>query len=215
MLWRILHSEAGGLAGFRAFATVGRGRSGPLPGGRCGRACVWGLPPGVFSRFVETRKYPISLFGRGSGRKTALHFSWNRSRFAPLIRAPWIRCALVAQLDRASDYESEGQEFESLRARQFSLVSAANLGKLSATRGPSGPSVRQLAPFLRKAKPALCERQGASMRQEVPRRPARVFRGALERNGRAAGEYYVFTLISVRQTDRVPLPALQAAAASI
>ena len=27
--------------------------------------------------------------------------------------------ALVAQLDRASDYESEGQEFESLRARHF------------------------------------------------------------------------------------------------
>jgi hypothetical protein len=28
----------------------------------------------------------------------------------------WI--ALVAQLDRASDFESEGREFESLRARQ-------------------------------------------------------------------------------------------------
>jgi hypothetical protein len=26
--------------------------------------------------------------------------------------------ALVAQLDRASDFESEGREFESLRARQ-------------------------------------------------------------------------------------------------
>ncbi len=30
-------------------------------------------------------------------------------------------CAPVAQLDRASDYESEGQEFESLRARHFPL----------------------------------------------------------------------------------------------
>ena len=30
--------------------------------------------------------------------------------------------APVAQLDRASDYESEGQEFESLRARHFSLL---------------------------------------------------------------------------------------------
>src|ERR1700736_5561890 len=28
-------------------------------------------------------------------------------------------CALVAQLDRASDFESEGREFESLRARHF------------------------------------------------------------------------------------------------
>src|ERR1700676_1185650 len=32
-------------------------------------------------------------------------------------------CALVAQLDRASDFESEGREFESLRARQFSSPS--------------------------------------------------------------------------------------------
>jgi hypothetical protein len=29
-------------------------------------------------------------------------------------------CAPLAQLDRASDYESEGREFESLRARHFS-----------------------------------------------------------------------------------------------
>jgi hypothetical protein len=27
--------------------------------------------------------------------------------------------ALVAQLDRASDFDSEGREFESLRVRQF------------------------------------------------------------------------------------------------
>src|SRR5215469_6370063 len=37
--------------------------------------------------------------------------------------AKWLLCArsafaLVAQLDRASDFESEGREFESLRARQ-------------------------------------------------------------------------------------------------
>ena len=31
-------------------------------------------------------------------------------------------CAPVAQLDRAPDYESGGQEFESLRARHFSLL---------------------------------------------------------------------------------------------
>ena len=41
--------------------------------------------------------------------------------------------APVAQLDRASDYESEGREFESLRARQFSLAREARLGKLSAS----------------------------------------------------------------------------------
>jgi hypothetical protein len=29
--------------------------------------------------------------------------------------------ALVAQLDRASDFESEGREFESLRARHFTI----------------------------------------------------------------------------------------------
>src|SRR5215471_15629471 len=40
--------------------------------------------------------------------------------------------APVAQLDRAPDYESGGQRFESFRARQFFLVSAANLEKLSA-----------------------------------------------------------------------------------
>jgi hypothetical protein len=37
-------------------------------------------------------------------------------------------CALVAQLDRASDFESEGREFESLRARQDL---GANKGLLS------------------------------------------------------------------------------------
>ena len=33
-------------------------------------------------------------------------------------------CALVAQLDRASDFESEGREFESLRARHFGTLLA-------------------------------------------------------------------------------------------
>ena len=34
------------------------------------------------------------------------------------LTAP-LQCAPVAQLDRASDYESEGRTFESFRARQF------------------------------------------------------------------------------------------------
>jgi len=44
----------------------------------------------------------------------------QRRRWAPLVDGPGlpgIACALVAQLDRALDYESRGQEFESLRAR--------------------------------------------------------------------------------------------------
>jgi hypothetical protein len=35
----------------------------------------------------------------------------------------WKPCALVAQLDRASDFESEGREFESLRARHYTHCS--------------------------------------------------------------------------------------------
>jgi hypothetical protein len=34
-------------------------------------------------------------------------------------QAALAQCAPVAQLDRASDYESEGRTFESFRARQF------------------------------------------------------------------------------------------------
>ncbi len=44
----------------------------------------------------------------------------QRRRWASLVDGPGvpgIACALVAQLDRALDYESRGQEFESLRAR--------------------------------------------------------------------------------------------------
>ena len=36
------------------------------------------------------------------------------------------RTAPVAQLDRAPDYESGGQEFESLRARHFYYLKSAN-----------------------------------------------------------------------------------------
>jgi hypothetical protein len=36
--------------------------------------------------------------------------------------------ALVAQLDRASDFESEGREFESLRARQIDMVHSGHMG---------------------------------------------------------------------------------------
>src|SRR3954465_4237668 len=36
-------------------------------------------------------------------------------------RAKVVMVALVAQLDRASDFESEGREFESLRGRQLPI----------------------------------------------------------------------------------------------
>jgi hypothetical protein len=38
--------------------------------------------------------------------------------------------ALVAQLDRASDFESEGREFESLRARQSIIFRLDDHGKI-------------------------------------------------------------------------------------
>jgi hypothetical protein len=43
------------------------------------------------------------------------------------------RAAPVAQLDRAPDYESGGQEFESLRARQFSIPQA-RIGRIRGSR---------------------------------------------------------------------------------
>src|SRR5436190_10026234 len=44
--------------------------------------------------------------------------SIRKLRLSITSRAACAVCALVAQLDRASDFESEGREFESLRARQ-------------------------------------------------------------------------------------------------
>jgi hypothetical protein len=40
----------------------------------------------------------------------------------PRVRFPAAESAPVAQLDRAPDYESGGQEFESLRARHHFLI---------------------------------------------------------------------------------------------
>ena len=62
---------------------------------------------------------------RNQGVKDALSKNgtdlWS---FAKMIKLPQQPCAPLAQLDRASDYESEGREFESLRARHehFSRV---------------------------------------------------------------------------------------------
>jgi hypothetical protein len=46
--------------------------------------------------------------------------------------------ALVAQLDRASDFESEGREFESLRARQSNQLVAQLLALTIFPKSPSG-----------------------------------------------------------------------------
>jgi hypothetical protein len=57
------------------------------------------------------------LQGAAKAALRCLHQGGLLSRFRP--RRGSLRHALVAQLDRAPDYESGGQEFESLRARHF------------------------------------------------------------------------------------------------
>ena len=64
------------------------------PARKAGQACTW----------TEVCLSPKSLF---------LQEFWPASRLRSKADAP------VAQLDRASGYEPEGREFESLRARQF------------------------------------------------------------------------------------------------
>jgi hypothetical protein len=88
---------------------------------------------------TEILAFPRGLAGNGGGCRTGrtVDLAFGKApqySFAP-PKAP------VAQLDRAPDYESGGQRFESFRARQFSLVSIANLGKLSASS--SGKAARE------------------------------------------------------------------------
>jgi hypothetical protein len=59
---------------------------------------------------VESRPFRSAAVWKNAAYTRCVE--WNRE--AAIVRA----CALVAQLDRASDFESEGREFESLRARQ-------------------------------------------------------------------------------------------------
>ncbi len=58
---------------------------------------------------------------------------WPLPQRPRLLRAA-LQCAPVAQLDRASDYESEGRTFESFRARHFRPTNA----RLSRARSLSG-----------------------------------------------------------------------------
>src|SRR6202049_1472882 len=54
-------------------------------------------------------------FGTGQAQSTSTCLGQNQKRF----RIRVIDGAPVAQLDRASAFEAEGREFESLRARHF------------------------------------------------------------------------------------------------
>ena len=56
------------------------------------------------------------------GRGSAVEHRLAKARVAgsiPVVRSITTLYAPLAQLDRAFDYESKGQEFESLRARHF------------------------------------------------------------------------------------------------
>ena len=76
---------------------------------------------------LKTREIGRTAKSLSPSNRKLLHSFGQLDRHSPAIgtadfiaavfRLYWL--ALVAQLDRASDYESEGQEFESLRARHF------------------------------------------------------------------------------------------------
>jgi hypothetical protein len=77
-------------------------------------------------RFVKPTKSDRCDVARNNRRSAPRKISavaLNRARRVTFA-AKWLLCAralrfaLVAQLDRASDFESEGRGFESLRARQ-------------------------------------------------------------------------------------------------
>src|SRR5206468_7263804 len=74
------------------------------------------------------------------GLRRAIHPPMSRPCRFPAHRAP------VAQLDRAPDYESGGQRFESFRARHFLLRAGAmrrlallSIASLAACSAPGGP----------------------------------------------------------------------------
>ncbi len=62
---------------------------------------------------AATARCAIRLPAGAAAGRTERNRSGRRSEWRSYLHA------LVAQLDRASDFESEGREFESLRARHF------------------------------------------------------------------------------------------------
>src|ERR1700730_945814 len=67
-------------------------------------------------------------------------------RSAPFPSA--MRAAPVAQLDRAPDYESGGQEFESLRARQQHIDNTTDCQSRKSTCFPSPVYIATMSPRL-------------------------------------------------------------------
>ena len=93
----------------------------------------------------------------GAIRQAALHAPVDRPEGLQPRRR---RCAPVAQLDRASDYESEGQRFESFRARQSFQEFSAIASK--PTRGAESCSrLDELQDHIRTVKTTPLQRQAA------------------------------------------------------
>jgi hypothetical protein len=113
------------------------------------------------------------------------------------------KCAPVAQLDRASDYESEGRTFESFRARQFFSIRINSLlrgprgltvlkcglgrflGRLSWEKRRVWPSLGDILPALRSIWPphARCRTRSppCSLSWSGPHRPKTVLKSTEER----------------------------------
>jgi hypothetical protein len=82
------------------------------------------FPPRDGGNGDGTGAVPPRVMESFHGPAAGVEFVLNQVTFAArrLLSRPFTRFALVAQLDRASDFESEGREFESLRARQSAVV---------------------------------------------------------------------------------------------
>ena len=82
------------------------------------------------------------------GRGSAVEHRLAKARVAgsiPVVRSIITLYAPLAQLDRAFDYESKGQEFESLRARHLISRDVAQLGRAPGL-GPGGRMFKSCHP---------------------------------------------------------------------
>src|SRR5713226_1269046 len=80
------------------------------------------------------------FLGRSNGQSRRKHLiNFSHFRYNQFAAEKLPRIAPLAQLDRASGYEPEGREFESLRARHSFQVVAAEIP--IAELGPLGPTV--------------------------------------------------------------------------
>src|SRR5215467_9366555 len=85
----------------------------------------------VAAKRVATVAKMAGELASGAGKFWPQRISAGRVTFiAKSLLCARLSFALVAQLDRASDFESEGREFESLRARQkINILSRSSLTK--------------------------------------------------------------------------------------